>query len=355
MGLKKYFKNEINKQCIFCSIPFLFLIMIFTYQIVFFNKLGHEGQCNIFFLILYTLLFSIGIILFSIYFYSYKKYKEKISSFYKDEFERINKEALTLYNMGKLLITNDVVIYFGFFKKEVIPTKIIEDVENIESTYKVEGRVSASIDYQNIILKCINNKQVVIPAPKNYNGTECKNCKRIIKYIIDNKNINKEGYIDINSLDEASVFSDYKEFRISNFMWLIIAIPYIVLCLIINGVIKNTISNGSDSVLKTFYSVGIKEFLCFIEIIIYTIIFVVINVYYRFHNKNVIKGNTAIKYFKNIVLFVLILLNLVFFTTSNYDYQKDVRSDFLSHLKSEYKTYTGEVSYYKGVNYKDVS
>ena len=40
--------------------------------------------------------------------------------------------------------------------------------------------------------------------------------------------------------------------------------------------------------------------------------------------------------------------------SANYDYEKDVRSDYISHLKNECETYTGKISF-NGYADKDIS
>lgn len=337
-----------------CSIPFIAMILLFILIVITNNDLNLEQKDFTFeFVAIYNIvLFLIGIILISIYVYSYKKYNKMISLFSEEELERINKEAKISYNMGELLITNDVVIFFSFFSKKVIPTKTIKCVEKEEGTYT--GNRGGSIDYHNIILKCENDKNVRINAPKNYNNTECENCKKIIGYIIKNRRFNKKEYININSLKEAQVFKNYKEFSLSRIMDIIIAIPYILICLIINRVIKVNIANGSDFVLRIFYSVGIEDFLICIEIVIYTIIFLMINVHIKFNNEYEVKGNTGTKGSKSIV-FIMLIFFIWLFIATDYDYKKETRSDYVNYLKNECETYTSKFSYYKGVDYKEVS
>lgn len=353
MWIKEYLKKEIYKHYILCSIPFITMILTFICQMISINDGEQEELIWGVALMLYAILFSVGIILISIEVYSYNKYKKMILLFSKEELERINNEAKTAYNMGKLLITNDVVIFFGFFNKKVIPTKIIEGVDKVEATYTAKGRgLSMDLDYKNIILKCTNNERVMIPAPKNYNYIECENCKKIIKYLIKNKKLNNNKYININLLEEASIFKKYKEFRLSNIMEFFVAIPYLLICLIINRVIETCITNSSNFVLKTFYSIGIKDFLFSIELVIYTIIFTTLYVYYKVYDKNIVKGNTAAKYFKLPMLSILLLFCYIFIGTANYDYKIEARSDYVSYLKNEGETYTGKIVYDKDENKK---
>lgn len=198
--------------------------------------------------------------------------------------------------MGKLLITNDAIIFFGFFSKKVIPTKIIENVYKVEGTAPGRWSDSGGISYHTIILECKNNEKVYLPAPKNYNNIECLNCKNIIEKIVKNNKINEnlseKKYINVNSLEEAKIFRNYKETRLLSFIYIIVAILYLLLCLITNKLIKTNINNGSNFVLKTFYSIGIEEFLINIEFVIYTIYFVIMAVYSEFFDKNKEKGNT---------------------------------------------------------------
>ena len=302
MWIKKYFKKEIYKHYILLSIPFIFMIADYILQEISISQVEKRNQESVLALSAITLaiLFSVGIILISIYVYTNKKYKKKLSLFSSDELERINNEAKTAYNMGKLLITNDVVIFFGLFSKKVVPIKEIEGVDKVEATYTAKGRgLSMTIDYKTIILKCKDNTIINVPAPKNYNYTECQNCKKIIKHIIQNKSLNKENEnVKINALEEAQVFRNYKEFRLSNVMEFFVVIPYLLICIIINMLIETCITNSSDFVLKTFYSIGFKDFLFSIELVTYTMIYITLYVYYKVNDKNIVKGNTVSKFYK---------------------------------------------------------
>lgn len=215
------------------------------------------------------------------------------------------------------------------------------------------------MDYHTIILACKNHKKIYIPAPKNYTNTECLNCKKIIEKIVKNnklnEKLNEKKYINVNSLEEAKIFRNYKETRLLSFIDIVVAIIYLLLCLIINKLINTNINNGSDFVLKTFYNIGIEEFLINIEFVIYTIYWVIMDVYNRFFDKNKEKGNTVASAFRIAMFVIVITLNIEFIDSCNYDYKKDVRSDYISYLNDEYKTYTGKVSYFSGGNYPDVN
>lgn len=333
----------------------MLIISIAILQVACANEEVQVEQVWIIFLMLYGLFILTGIIIIGLYTHSYKKYKKMISLFNREELERINREAKAVYNMGKLLITNDVIIYFGFCKKEVVPTNIIEKVIKEEGTYK-SGRVT--LDYHNILLECTDNKRVIVYAPKNYNGVEYENCVKIIKHVIKNKQLNKilnkEDNIDINSLAEANIFKDYKEFRMASIMQVLVAITYLLVCFIINNIIEFYMTRGLGSILKTVYSIGFKEFLAFVELVIYTIIFVAISVYYKFNNKNVVKGNIVTKGFSYAIFLILILFIRIFRDTANYDYEKEARSDYLSYLKDECKTYKGKISNDTGGSYHGI-
>jgi hypothetical protein len=346
--------------------PFVVMIPLFTFLIIYFNgkNLSNEGtlsnkELQTVCLITFGLYLLIPLIVSNIYLFTYSKYKKQISFFSKEELEKINEEAKTVYNMGKLLITNDAIIFFGFFSKKVIPTKIIEKVYKVEGTAPGRWSDSGGISYHTIILECKNNEKIYLPAPKNYNNIECLNCKNIIEKIVKNNKINEnlseKKYINVNSLEEAKIFRNYKETRLLSFIDIIVAILYLLLCLIINKLIKTNINNGSNFVLKTFYSIGIEEFLINIEFVIYTIYFVIMAVYSEFFDKNKEKGNTIAGTCRFVMGTLLITILFSGITIPNYDYQKDVRSDYISYLNDEYKTYTGKVSYFSGGNYPDVN
>lgn len=168
------------------SIPFICIILLAIYQNLYLNS-EQDSEIIDCLLMFYGVFFVVGLALVITVTISYNSFNNRLSIFSKNTLERIGNDPKKVFNTKKLLITDDVIIFFGFFKKQVIDTNTIKKVQKNEGTHKASGIYGVSVDYKTIILTCSDNTQEMIVLPKNYGQDKYNECIGIIKDIIKNK------------------------------------------------------------------------------------------------------------------------------------------------------------------------
>ena len=114
--LNIYFKNEIFTYWFLSIMPFIFLIEILVYL---HNTSSHEASMLLFFQSLMALSVLIGIGLVTFQIISNIRFLRDVKKLSPEMIESVKTEMETVTKRGRYLLSKDILIYYGYFKKKI--------------------------------------------------------------------------------------------------------------------------------------------------------------------------------------------------------------------------------------------
>lgn len=324
MQLKDYYRKIRRNYLFYGFIPLIFSVEILIY--VFITK--PEQSLKGFLGAACALLFLITAVLMIIQSVTAVKFRKKMMKLNKEQLHAVEDAARNIPNMGRLLLTKEVLTDYGMFVKHVILIRDIKAVRLIQNEYTTQGRYWIHVRNNFLEIQLKSGKKVSVLCPSLYDGNEGEAVYQILNGLVEEGNYLKEN---------LAVFREYAVNAPYNGILCCVLVG-ILLCINgLSGTVKYGLIHGEDNIKLLLLHIGYDP-LFFIGSVLLVFTVTLLTLLIRRKSGKIDGADWFSNYFYGILILGCCLLFYDGMKDWNSQAAKSARNDYHYYLENQFET-----------------